>query len=277
MKAAGPRIERSTCVSAAKLTIARGRCRSSSVRTRFASPISPRTKTWRGSAPSGIRLRRLPAYVRLSRLTTGSPSSSSQSRMKLAPMKPAPPVTRIMGRRAPRLTFVGAASLASALPVVAAIPADEPRQTLRERRARREAGGAAQPLDRRIRRAHVARLQRPFIPDRRASQQALEQRDEGVEVDRLVIADVVDRIRLLVRIGLRRLREDARHTFDDVVHVSEVALHPPAIEDVDRASFENRFREQHRRLVRAAPWTIDGKEAQPRRRQPVKVAVAMGH
>ena len=39
---------------------------------------------------------RLPAYVSLSRLTTGSSLAASQSSTKLLPIKPAPPVTRIV-------------------------------------------------------------------------------------------------------------------------------------------------------------------------------------
>ena len=45
------------------------------------------------------RFSRFPAYVSASRLTSGSPTVASQSRTKLRPMKPAPPVTRIMGIR----------------------------------------------------------------------------------------------------------------------------------------------------------------------------------
>ncbi len=46
---------------------------------------------------------------------------------------------------------------------------------------------------------HVARLHRPLVADRTAAEQALERVDERVEVDRLVIADVVDRVRRAAR------------------------------------------------------------------------------
>ena len=67
----------------------------SSASTCARSPMSPRTKMCRASPRSVARLPRLPAYVSLSRLTTGSPPFSSQSSTKLEPMNPAPPVTRI--------------------------------------------------------------------------------------------------------------------------------------------------------------------------------------
>ena len=57
--------------------------------------MSPCTKMWRGLPFKSSRLPRLPAYVSLSRLTTGTSLSAHQSRTKFAPMKPAPPVTRI--------------------------------------------------------------------------------------------------------------------------------------------------------------------------------------
>src|SRR5512143_1343686 len=57
--------------------------------------MSPCTKRWRASPCRLARFSRLPAYVSLSRLTTGSSFTRSQSRMKFAPMKPAPPVTNI--------------------------------------------------------------------------------------------------------------------------------------------------------------------------------------
>ena len=46
MNALGPAMERSTCDSAAKLMIARGRYSASSLGTRVRSPISPRTSRW---------------------------------------------------------------------------------------------------------------------------------------------------------------------------------------------------------------------------------------
>src|SRR5436190_8984086 len=199
-------MERSTCVSAAKLTIARGRCCASSAPTAAASPMSPRTKRCRASPAIGPRLRTFPAYVSLSRFSTGSRRWASQSRTKLEPMKPAPPVTRIIGNDRER----AAASLASPdwmtlqseraawllrHGVVVAIPRDEPGESFRKGRARCEAGGALQPFDRRVRRLDVAGLHRPVVAQRPPAEQLLEQCDERIEPDGVVVADVVDRIR----------------------------------------------------------------------------------
>jgi hypothetical protein len=61
------------------------------------SPISPCTNTWRASpcnAGQVVQVARIGQFVEVDDALTGSPSQSST---KLAPMKPAPPVTRIMG------------------------------------------------------------------------------------------------------------------------------------------------------------------------------------
>src|SRR5580698_6463113 len=72
-----------------------GLCSRRRLLTNFSSAMSPWTKTWRESSSSDCKLLRLPAYVRLSRLMTGVPTSLSQVKTKLEPIKPAPPVTRI--------------------------------------------------------------------------------------------------------------------------------------------------------------------------------------
>src|SRR5437016_11201422 len=83
---------RSTCDSAAKLTIAHGFSSSSKQSTRERSAISPLTKRWR-SFTIPDRFSRLPAYVSLSRLTTRQSPLAQRSRTKLLPIKPQPPVT----------------------------------------------------------------------------------------------------------------------------------------------------------------------------------------
>ena len=88
MNSAAPRIERSTCVSAAKLTTASQP--SPAFATASASQMSPSTS--RTSQPS--RFAGLPEYVSLSSTTTSSPAASRRL-TKCEPMKPAPPVTRI--------------------------------------------------------------------------------------------------------------------------------------------------------------------------------------
>src|SRR3546814_10293166 len=94
--AAGPSIERSTWLSAAKLTTASGRCSASRRSIRSRSPMSPWTKTCAGLSFSDASVSRLPAYVRASRLTTRTPLATASS-TKLPPMKPAPPVTSQVG------------------------------------------------------------------------------------------------------------------------------------------------------------------------------------
>ena len=93
MNSAAPRIERSTCVSAAKLTTASQP--SPALATASASQMSPSTSCV--SQPS--RFAGLPEYVSLSSTTTSSPAATRRL-TKCEPMNPAPPVTRI--RTAPK-------------------------------------------------------------------------------------------------------------------------------------------------------------------------------
>src|SRR5690606_16851271 len=96
MNAPGVRMARSTCDSAAKFSTARGRWVRSRRATRAWSAMSPCTSWCRGSPHRLSRLPACPAYVSLSRFTMGSSVCSSHRRTKLDPMKPAPPVTRIL-------------------------------------------------------------------------------------------------------------------------------------------------------------------------------------
>src|ERR671937_983346 len=88
MNSAAPKIERSTWVSAAKLTIASQP--SAAVATASRSAMS----LWTNSTSAPSRFARLPEYVSLSRTTTRSPAAARRF-AKCDPMKPAPPVTRI--------------------------------------------------------------------------------------------------------------------------------------------------------------------------------------
>src|SRR5688572_26447988 len=125
---------------------------------------------------------------------------------KWAPKKPAQPVTRIIwewagGERSsptrcegPDLTIRTA--LARGLDaVVSAVPVDEPRQAFGQRRRGRETGGRTEAFDRRVGGGDVAGLHRQHLATRGSPEQALERRDELVELDRLVVADVVERVR----------------------------------------------------------------------------------
>src|SRR6266568_2022981 len=113
--------------------------------------------------------------------------------MKLAPMNPAPPVTRIMGSYDGRARILSCARCR--LEVVAPVPGDEALEPVVERDARSEAGGARNAVDRRVGRAHFAGLERQVLFHCGAAQQRLELGDERLESYRAVVADVVKRIR----------------------------------------------------------------------------------
>src|SRR5438552_9577438 len=185
--------------------IARGRCVAKRLSTNARSPMSPCTKTCFASPLSAARFPRLPAYVSLSRLTTGSSQRSRQSRTKFAPMNPAPPVTRIIqapsskrlcGPKAftSRRARILSRALRSPGGIVRAIPVDEARETFGKRGLGGESGRGRDSLDRRESLGDVARLERRVLLDRALSQKALELRDEGFELDGGVVADVVDRV-----------------------------------------------------------------------------------
>ena len=145
MKSAGAWIERSTWLSAAKCTTARGRCSPKRRSTASRSQMSARTRRYRASPSSAARFSVLPAYVSLSRFTTGSPPCASQSRMKFEPMKPAPPVTRIIAARIPwgRLRDVREARRAvNFLAFVARAPNRASRRTLAGSRPKSPPGKA---------------------------------------------------------------------------------------------------------------------------------------
>ena len=95
-KSAGPWIERSTWLSAAKLTMARGRCRSSNRATVFAvGDIAAHEDVPR----LALEARQVGEVARVGELVQvddrGSDSAAIHSSTKFEPMNPAPPVTRI--------------------------------------------------------------------------------------------------------------------------------------------------------------------------------------
>src|SRR5207244_2284594 len=227
----------------------------------------------------------LPGYVGLARVTTGSSPAANQASTKLAPMNPAPPVTRIMGKGGERCgtTARRAASRGAGfyhsgpsrrdLEIVT-VPVDELREPLRERRRRPEAGQRGQAVDRGIRRGNIARLHRRIFLDRGTPEDPGERRNERFELDGFMVADVVDRVRRTVGIGRRTTVEHAHDPFDNVVDVSEVAAQLSVVEYADRLACEDGLREQHRRHVGPAPRPVHGKETKTSRGQPVEMAVA---
>ena len=113
-------------------------------------------------------------------------------------------------------------------------------------------------------------------------------RDHLQQLDRLIVADVVDPVGRAaragigpgaapLRVGLRDAVHHAEHALDDVVDVGEVSPHAAVIEDVDRPTGENRPGKEEQGHVGPAPGTIDRKEPQPGGRQPEEMAVGMGH
>src|SRR5579884_2168462 len=151
MNSAGPRIERSTCVSAAKFTIASTPFAARA--TASGSAMSP----WWNSCSTPSRLARLPAYVSLSRTTTSSPFAV-RCRTKCDPMKPAPPVTRMrigLSVREPSQAFPQPFAPVRQLGCAAFAAEDRVRGT---RRLRAELGGRDPSHARRQRRLLEDRL-----------------------------------------------------------------------------------------------------------------------
>jgi hypothetical protein len=135
---------------------------------------------------------------------------------------------------------------------------------------------------------HVSGLHRQVVLFRFAPQALFQHLNEAGELYGIVTADVVQAIGRVtgtgirggpapVRVGCGDIVQRADYAFDDVINVGEVPLVVAVIEDINRFARENPFRKYEQRHVRPAPGTIDGKEPQPRRRQPVEVAVGMRH
>src|SRR6185295_4199463 len=93
MKSPAARMERSTCVSAARCTTMLDR--STSGPATPASQMSPCTNSWRAWFITSCRFSRRPAYVSLSSVVTRQSGWLARANLtKLLPMNPAPPVTR---------------------------------------------------------------------------------------------------------------------------------------------------------------------------------------
>src|SRR6185437_16911146 len=100
-------------------------------------------------------------------------------------MKPAPPVTRIIwfARLFAPASLAFAAAVTDA--VIVAVPGDEARKPVFERRMWRESGRSCEAIDRCVRRAHVARLHGTEVANRATTEQPLERRDETGQLDGL--------------------------------------------------------------------------------------------
>ena len=162
-------------------------------------------------------------------------------------------------------------------------PGDEVAEALVERGLGREIYRRCKRVDIGEGRLDVAGLDGRELDLGRRLEMALEDGYEVTQLDRRVVADVVEAkgcirpVRGAAVGGRRRQRQEPQHGFDHVVDVGEVAAHLAVIEQLDRSTGPDGFGEDEIRHVGAAPWAVDGEEAQTRRRQPVEVAVGVHH
>ena len=107
-----------------------------------------------------------------------------------------------------------------------------------------------------------------------APQRLFDGADESHQFHRLVIANIVQRVRA---ISLRRLCQHAQDAFDNIVDIGEIALQTAVIEHLDWLTAQDGFGKQPRRHIGPTPGAIHGKKAQTRGRQLIQMAVAGGH
>ncbi len=108
----------------------------------------------------------------------------------------------------------------------------------------------------------------------------LEDMDKVKQVLGLAAADVVDRIRrdgkpVLAVLLFRGFAHDPDDAFHDVIDIGEVAAAFAVVVDLDSLAFQQFVRESEIGHVRTAGRTIDGEEAEARRRDIVKLGIAM--
>jgi len=172
--------------------------------------------------------------------------------------------------------------------VVVAVPGDEVGHALLHRGGGLVTHGALELGGVGVGVGYVAGLQRQQILDCFFTQRFFNGFDVGAELDGVVVADVVEpergvagrRVRGVAAplgVGRGRLVAHADHALDDVVNVGEVAGVVTVVEHLDGLAGKRGLGEQEQRHVWAAPGAVDGEKAQPGGRQPVKVAVAVGH
>ena len=89
-----------------------------------------------------------------------------------------------------------------------------------------------------------------------------------------MVPDIEDLVR---EVTLRHPANDAHHAFHDVVNKGEVTHHVAVIEDLDRASGEDRVREEPGSHIGASPGAVHGEEAETGERKLIEVRVARGH
>jgi len=112
--------------------------------------------------------------------------------------------------------------------------------------------------------------------------------DEVHEFDGFAAADVVDPVgdvagggiggvAVPAGVGCGRVFHHAGDAFYDVIHVSEIAHHFAAVEDLDGFAFEDGFGEEEEGHVGASPGAVNGKKAEAGGGDVEEVAVGVGH
>ena len=175
-----------------------------------------------------------------------------------------------------------------AVAVIVAVPGDEARDALGDRRRRLEADVAHEIVHVGEGGRNVAGLYRREFADRLLAERLLEQGDHVEQLDRIVVADIVDAPRRRTRgrigsiarpigIGRGRFVDEPHHRLHDVVDIGEIAPHLAVVEQPDRFAGVDRGGENPHRHVRAAPRTVDGEKPQARGRQIEQMRIGMRH
>lgn len=161
--------------------------------------------------------------------------------------------------------------------IVVLIPRRELAQPLFNRRRRLEVKVALQFAHIRVRLIDIARLHWQELLLRRLADGLFQHLNEVHELLRLVVADVVDLVAVAKLIRLRRIAEHVLDARDDVVNIGEVTVHIAVVVDLDGLASADLVGELEIRHIRAAERPVDREEAQPRRRNAVKMAVGVRH
>lgn len=161
--------------------------------------------------------------------------------------------------------------------IVVLIPRRELAQPLFNRRRRLEVKVALQFAHIRVRLIDIARLHWQELLLRRLADGLFQHLNEVHELLRLVVADVVDLVAVAKLIRLRRIAEHVLDARDDVVNIGEVTVHIAVVVDLDGLASADLVGELEVRHIRTAERSVDREEAQPRRRNPVEMAVGVRH
>ena len=92
-----------------------------------------------------------------------------------------------------------------------------------------------------------------------------------------MIADVIDFVSIARFIFYRRIGKHVLYTGDDVVDVGKVAVHVAVVINLNGFPIADLIGKLEISHVRTAVRTINGKEAQARRRNPIEMAVGISH